>query len=101
HLNVARFRPPLVAEAVLVGNGALAHIGDDFHVGVGMRGKAGVRSDLVIVPYPQGTVAHIVRVIVAGEGEVVLWLEPAVIGTAELCKGSEFDHGKTPDLPFG
>ena len=37
--------------------------------------------------------AHIVRVVVAAEREVMLCLQPAVVGAAEFCKGSEFDHG--------
>jgi hypothetical protein len=37
-------------------------------------------------------VAHIFRVVVAAEREVMLCLEPAVVGAAEFCKWSEFDH---------
>jgi hypothetical protein len=37
--------------------------------------------------------AHIVRVVVAAEREVVPGLQPAVIGAAELIEWSEFDHG--------
>ncbi|MGY4598747.1 hypothetical protein ACVWXL_006493 [Bradyrhizobium sp. GM22.5] len=92
HLHVARFGAAFVAEAVLMGDRALAHIGDDFHVGVGMGGKAGVRRDLVVVPDPQGAVTHVVGVVMACEGEMMLGIEPAVIGAAELCEGSEFDH---------
>ena len=55
HLHVARFGAALVAEAVLMGDRAFANIGDDFHVGVGMGGKAGVRRDLVVVPHPQAS----------------------------------------------
>src|SRR6185437_8943918 len=93
HLYVARFGPALVAEAVLMRDRALADIGDDFHVGVGVRRKAGVRRDLVVVPHPKRAVTHIVRVVMAAEREVVLGLEPAVVGGAELRKWPEFDHG--------
>ena len=92
HLHVAGFGAALVAEAVLMGDRAFADIGDDLHVGVGMRRKAGVRRDLVVVPHPQSAVAHIVGIIILAEGEVMLRLQPAVVGAAELCKGSEFDH---------
>ena len=84
HLHVARFGAALVAETVLVSDRAFADIGDDLHVGVGMRGKAGVRRDLVVVPDPQGAVAHISGVIMTAEREVVLGLQPAVIGAAEF-----------------
>jgi hypothetical protein len=39
HLNVARFRAALVAKAVLVGDRAFAHEGDDLDVLVWMKGK--------------------------------------------------------------
>jgi hypothetical protein len=52
HLHVAGFGASLVAERVLMGDGTFAHIGDDLHVGMGMRRKAGVRRDLVVVPDP-------------------------------------------------
>src|SRR3954470_15334384 len=83
-----------------MGDRALADIGDDFHIGVRMGGKAGVRGDLVVVPHPQRAVAHIVGVIMAAEGEVMFGLQPAVVGAAEFCKRSEFDHESAP-LNFG
>ena len=58
HLHVASFGAPLVAEAVRMGYGALAHIGDDLHVGVGVRRKARMRRDLVVVPHPERAPAH-------------------------------------------
>src|SRR3981189_1586845 len=72
---------------------ALADIGDDLHVGVGMGGKARVRRDLVVIPHPQRAMAHVGGIVMAAEREVMLCLQPAVIGAAEVCKGSEFDHG--------
>src|SRR5882762_8012741 len=79
-----------------MGDRAFADIGDDFHVGVRMGGEAGVRRDLVAVPNPQRTMAHIFRVIMAAEREVMFGLQPAVVGAAEFCERSEFDHGNFP-----
>jgi hypothetical protein len=45
-------------------------------------------------------VAHIAGVIVTSEREVVFGFQPAVIGAAEFCKRSEFDHGIFPCLNF-
>src|SRR5262249_9611028 len=70
HLHVAGFGTPLVAETVLVRDSALAHIGDDLHVGVGMGRKARIGGDLVIVPYPQRAPAHAGRVGELAEREV-------------------------------
>src|SRR5690606_24890768 len=53
HLHVAGFRAALVAQAVLVGDGAFAHVGDDFHVRVRMGREPGSRLDGVVVPDPQ------------------------------------------------
>src|SRR4029077_12903811 len=93
HLHIARFGTALVAKTVLMGDRAFADIGDDFHVGMGMGGKAGVRRDLVVVPHAQRAVAHIGGIIVTGEREVVSGLQPAVIGAAEFVERSEIDHG--------
>jgi hypothetical protein len=51
--------------------------------------------------------AHIVRIVMAAEGKVVLGLEPTMVGAAELRIGSEFDHRMLPqirlrlDMPSG
>src|SRR5690606_31658779 len=82
----------LVAEAVLVGDRALAHVGDDLHVGVRMRREAGAGLDGVVVPHPQRAPVHPLRVVVAGEGEVVPGVEPAVVGAAEAGEGAMLDH---------
>jgi hypothetical protein len=50
HLHVAGFGPATMAETVLMRDRALAHIGDDLHVRMGMRGKSRVRRDLIVVP---------------------------------------------------
>src|SRR5690606_40735141 len=68
---------------ILVGDSPFAHVGDDFHVVVGMRRKTAVRRDGVIVPDPQATPVHTLRIVVFGEGKVVLGIQPAVIGGAE------------------
>ncbi|MOA05482.1 hypothetical protein D3C78_1250830 [compost metagenome] len=92
HLYVAGFGAALVAQAVLVGDRALADVGDDFHLAVRMRWEAGARGDFVIVPDAQVAPAFAVGVVVLGEGEVVLGIQPAVVGAAELVEGSAFDH---------
>src|SRR5258708_9260292 len=88
HLHVACLGTALVAEAVLVRDGALADVGDDFHVGVGMRRKSRVGGDLVIVPYPQSAPAQSGRVPEFAEGKVVLGLQPAMICRGELIESA-------------
>src|SRR4029453_14226791 len=83
----------LMPEAVLVRDRALPDIGDDLHVRVRMRGKARVGGDLVVVPYSDHAVAEALRVVIAGKGEVVLRLEPAMVRAAEGVEWSLLDHG--------
>ena len=51
--------------------------------GVRMGREARVRGDLVVVPHAQRAPAHAVRVVVVTEGEVVLGLEPTMVGAAK------------------
>src|SRR3546814_12144678 len=70
-----------------------ADIGDDFHVAVRMRGKAGLRRDGVVVPDPQRAPAHAIGVVIAREGEMVAGVEPAVVGMAQAVEFADVDHG--------
>src|SRR5262249_49653006 len=67
HLHIASIGAALVAETILMRDRALADIGDDLHVGMGMRGKARVGGDLVVVPHSQAPVTKTLRVVIAGE----------------------------------
>src|SRR5690606_32503783 len=84
HLHVTRCRAAAIAQAVFVADGALAYVGDDFHVAVGMGREARVSRDAVVVPDAQLALVHARRVMVVGQGEMVMGIEPAVIGTAQL-----------------
>src|SRR5262245_7287465 len=95
HLHVARLGSAFVSKVVLVRDRTLAHIGDDLHVGMGMRWKARVGRDLVVVPNAQGAPAHARRIMVIAERKVVLGLQPAMVRTGELIEGSTFDHRKS------
>src|SRR5690606_27538676 len=98
HLDVPGLGPALVALAVPMGDRALAHVGDDLHVGMWMRREARARLDRVIVPDAQGAPVHASGVVVVGEGEVMLRVEPAMVGATEAFEGSAFDHGAGPDM---
>ena len=92
HLHVAGFGAPLIAEAVLMGDRPLPHISDDLHIGMRMWRKPRLRGDLIVVPDPQSTPAHTLRVEIIGEGEMVLGLQPVVPRSTQLFKRSAFDH---------
>jgi hypothetical protein len=96
HLHITGFGAAFVAKAVLVGDGAFADVGDDLHVRMRMGRKAGVRGDLVVVPDPDRTPAHALRIIVTGEREVVLGVQPAVVRAAQTVEIPAFDHSRPP-----
>src|SRR5262245_60544254 len=98
HLNVARLGAALVAEAVLMRDRARADIGDDLHVGMRVRGEAGMGRDLVVVPDAQGPVPHPLGVVIARERAMMLGLEPAMVGAAKRRERPLLDHGRFPLL---
>src|SRR5262249_38227490 len=96
YLHVPGLGAALVAEAVLMGDRTLADIGDDLHVGMGMRRKPGVRRDRIVVPHPQRAPAHALGVMIVGEREMMLGVEPAVVCSPQAFEGSAFDHLQSP-----
>src|SRR3546814_13991078 len=99
YLHVARLRPSLVAEAVLMADRAFTNIGDDFHVAVRMRRKAGVRGDDIVVPDAKASPVHPVRILVVRKGELMLGIQPAMIFPAKAFKWDPFDHLSSPPSP--
>src|SRR5689334_10490202 len=95
-LHVARFGPALVAEAVLMRDRAFADVGDDFHVRVRMGRESGLRRYRVVVPDAQRAPVRTARIVIGGEREMMLGVEPAVVGAAEAGKGSALDHRTSP-----
>src|SRR5262249_20138159 len=93
HLDLAGAGATAVAEAVAMADRATADIGDDLHVAMRMRRKAAVRRDMVVVPHSQRAPAVARRIAIIGKGEMVLGVQPAMVGTAEAGEGSKFDHG--------
>src|SRR5207249_11033487 len=82
-----------VPHGVLVGKRALEHVADDLHVAVPVAAEARARGDAILVDDAQRPEPHVPRVLVAGEGEAVVRVEPAVVGMAALGGGSQFGHG--------
>ncbi|MCY1361285.1 hypothetical protein D9M69_479460 [compost metagenome] len=93
-LDVTRFGTTLVAKVVLVGNGAFADIGDDFHVAVRVLRETGAGSDHVVIPDPQVAPVHTLGIVVFGERKMMVGIQPAVVSTAERVERSEFKHDR-------
>jgi hypothetical protein len=91
-LHISGDRPSLVAEIVLMADRPFAHVGDDLHVGVGVRREPGTGLNGVVVPDPQRTPMNTLGVVVIGEREMVPGIQPAVIGMAKAVEGTMLDH---------
>jgi len=61
-----------------------------------VRWKAGLGSDLIVVPDAQAAPPHARGLVVAREREVMLGLEPTVVSATEVRKRSALDHGEAP-----
>ena len=96
HLHIPRAGAALVAQAVAVHDCAGAHESDNFHVGMGMRGKARLRGDAVIVPDAQGAPAHPGRIVIIGKAEMVSGVQPAMLRMGQFGEWSYFDHVGVP-----
>src|SRR5690606_34759891 len=94
HLHVTGFGTALVAQAVLVGDRAFTHIGDDLHVAVRVRREPAAGGDQVVVPYPQRAPVHAARIVVFGKGEVMVGIQPAMVGVAKGVEGAQLQHAR-------
>ena len=96
HLDIARAGPSLVAQRILVGNRAAAHISDDFHVAVAMWRKARLCGDDIVVPHADAPPSHPRRVIIVRKRKMMVGVQPAMIGRAERSKRSNVGHVRIP-----
>jgi hypothetical protein len=85
-----------VSHAVRMRQGAVEDVADDLHVAVAVRAEAGARRDGVVVEDAQVAEAHVRRVVVVGEREAVVAVEPAVVGVAAVAGLAEGEHRGSP-----
>ena len=83
-----------IAHAVLVLQRAFQHVAEDLHVAMRMRAEALPGRDAVVIDDAQGAEAHVRRIVVVGEGEGVMRLQPAVIGVAAFVCPSDVQFGR-------
>jgi len=94
-LHIASFGAAFITHAVLMRNGALADIGDDFHVAMRVRVKAHTGRDFIIIPHAQAAPIHAARITVLPEGEMIIGVQPTVIRLAQANEGAMFNHGSS------
>ena len=83
-LNLALADLAAVAHGILVLQRAAQDVGDDLHVSVGMQAESHSRHYQVVVDDPQAAKAVPLRIIVIGEAEGVVGIQPTVVGVAAL-----------------
>src|SRR5205085_9449506 len=66
-------------------------------VAVAVRAEAAARLHPVLVDHPQRPEAHVGRVVVVGEGEGVVGVQPAVVGVAAVVCLSYPNHRRTSE----
>src|SRR5438552_6962333 len=94
-LQVARDDDRAIAHAVLVLERAFEDPGDDLHVAVAMGAEAFARLDGAVVDDTKRAKSHVLRVVIEGEGEGVIGVEPPVIEMPALGSGA---HRHLADL---
>ncbi|MNJ74708.1 hypothetical protein D3C77_716860 [compost metagenome] len=92
HLHITGLGAALVAQVVLVADGAFTHISDDFHVAVRVRREAAACRNQVVVPDPQVAPVHPLRVVVLGKGKMMVGVEPAMVGMAKALERAQLQH---------
>jgi hypothetical protein len=81
------------AHRVLVFERTVEHVRDDLHVAMRVPAEALAGSDAIFIDDPQRAEAHVGGVVVVGEREGVVAVEPAVVGVAALAGSANGDHG--------
>src|ERR1044072_186086 len=91
-LHVSGDNGRAVAHGVLVAERALEDVAQDLHVAVAMGAETRAGLYAVLVSDARGAVAHVIGVVVVGEGEAVMEMEPAVVGVAAFGGAPKLDH---------
>src|SRR6267143_2332392 len=92
-LQVARHDDRAIAHAVLVLERAFEDPGDDLHVAVAMGAEALARLDAVVVDDTKRAKSHVLRVVIGGEREGVIRVEPSVVEMPALGSRPQRHHG--------
>jgi hypothetical protein len=72
---------------------ALKHVTDDFHIAMAMGAETGARRDAVFIDDTQVAPAHVLGVVVSGEREAVVRLEPAMVCITPVSRFAQRQHG--------
>jgi hypothetical protein len=93
-LDFIRPQDVLLAGAVAVKQSAFEDVGHDLHIAVGMRSEASARCDTIVVEHPKDTEAHVLRIVVIGEREREVRIQPATIRMSAVFSLSDRNQAK-------
>jgi hypothetical protein len=93
-LHIAGLDDGAIAHAIAVLEAPLDDVREDLHVAVRVGAEAAAGLHPVLVDDPELAEPHEAGVMVAGEGEGVVRVEPAVVGVSSLLCAPKLQHGR-------
>lgn len=69
------------------------HVGEDFHIAVGVEREASHRTNLIVVHDAEGLKPYVLRIEVIREGKRETGLKPAMIGLAPILSATRCEFG--------
>lgn len=91
----------LLDHAIAVRQLAAQDIAEDFRIAVGMCREAGARRDAVLVEHAQAPEVLEARIVVVGEAEGMVGVQPAMVGMTALAGAAGYDLGVTESFGHG
>jgi len=79
---------------------AFEHIGNDFHVAMGVRSESATALHAIFIDHQQTPKADVGRVVVVGKGERMERVNPAVVRMTSVCGATNREHGAFPPCAF-
>src|SRR5262245_30347646 len=97
-LHVTRSYHGLRPEAILMRHFAVEDDGDNFHFLVGMRAKASVWSNHVVIEHAQGAKLDIRRVIILAKRKQPVCFQPVKVRKVAFISTNDLDHRRLLSL---
>ena len=96
-LDFAGLQLTTITHAVLVPDRPGDHIAENFHIAMGMGRESCTGSDLILIDHPQAAEPHVRWIVIIGEAEAVIGIQPTVVRVASFGGAT---NGKTGSVRF-
>ena len=97
-LDFAGADEAVMAHVVLVFERAVDHVGDDFHLPVGMQREAAAWANGVVVKDAQRPELHVIRVMIVVEGEMPVSVKPIRFSVIAVFGANGVNHDRLSGL---